>query len=405
MTSRFLFVQVMRRYRDFRFLLTGSTLRFLGWTIDMVLRGWLVLELTNSPMTLAVVEALRFLPMIFGGIAGVISDRLDKRKIMIYVDVASALLLFLMGLLITTGRLEINFLLLITFLSGFLQVLSQTTRNVLTSDLVNEQALTAAVALTMFSMTAMGFVGSTMVAMVVNTIGIVSFYYIAALLVAINAILVSRISTSERRRTSSQTSSLKELIEGLTYVKNKRNILALQLIAAIVNMFLFPQIFMLMPLFAQKVLILDASGYAWMSAALRMGSLTGTFTILYLGRIKRRGLLTIITSSLWGVLLLIFSAQNLFPLSLLILICVGSLNAISMQMIQVLLLTYSSKEMVGRVMGVRMQAVVFLFVGDLVWGYVANTFGAQITMGISSFLNTVFMVGIIFWATDLRKLE
>jgi MFS family permease len=356
-------------------------------------------------MLVAVVEASRFMPMAFGAMVGVVSDRIDRRKLMIFVSIVDAVQFFLLGTLIIAGNVQVYLIVAITLIAGLLQVVNQTTRSVLLSDLVEEESLTEAVAISSFTMISMSFFGSAMVAMFINIIGIGSLYHVLALLLVMSAVPLTRIKATNNDRTVTHRSSFKELAEGLSYMRGERNILALLLIAAIANLFLFPQTHMLMMIYAQQVLKLDASGYAWLKTAQSIGQLIGTGGILYVSNKKRKGLLSVAASTMWGVMLLLFSNISWYPLSLLCALAIGSTHTMSMQVIQVLLLTSSARAMRGRVMGVRQQAIMFLFIGDLVWGYIANTSGTQITMEISSLLFIASMAGIAIWAPSLKKLE
>lgn len=405
MGDRLLFVDVLRTHRDFRLFLCGDAMFFLCSNINVTLLGWLVLETTGSPLFLALVEAFRTLPMMLGIVIGVATDRGDRKKIMVFSSAFDALLFFALGMLILTGNINIYFIVAVTLLVGLVQTITQTVRSVFLVDLVSEQSLTTSVALSMLTQNSTSFIASALIAVLVNVIGVGFFYCLSATFMAVDAFLLLRIRTVSRGEAVAEESPIKELVEGLKYVKSDRNLTALQLIAAIANMFFFPQTIMMLPIFAQQTLRLDAAGYAWLRTALNTGMLIGTVSILLFGRAKHRGILALGASAMWGILLLLLSLQGMYFSSLLYLVAVGVANTISMQMVQVLLLTYSSRAMRGRVMGVRMQAIMFLSVGDLVWGYIANSTGIQATMGISNILSTVSLLALVGWAPSLRKLE
>lgn len=78
------------RYRDYRFL-WGYTLGiYIGHWVEAVVVSWLVLELTNSPFLVGLVGACRFIAMFLGPFSGTISDRYDRRRILIFVQLALA---------------------------------------------------------------------------------------------------------------------------------------------------------------------------------------------------------------------------------------------------------------------------------------------------------------------------
>jgi len=91
------------RYRDYR-LLWGCTLGiYIGHWIEAVVVSWLVLELTNSPFLVGLVGACRFIAMFLGPFCGTISDRHDRRRILIVVQLfLAATSLIMMGLILTS---------------------------------------------------------------------------------------------------------------------------------------------------------------------------------------------------------------------------------------------------------------------------------------------------------------
>ncbi|MEO7230307.1 MAG: MFS transporter, partial [Candidatus Limnocylindrales bacterium] len=89
-----------------RFLL-GSMLATLGGFMQATAQGWLVLELTNSPVLLGLIGAIAGLPVLFlAAVAGVLADRLDRRKMLAAGYWIAALLAAALALLTTLGVVE-----------------------------------------------------------------------------------------------------------------------------------------------------------------------------------------------------------------------------------------------------------------------------------------------------------
>src|SRR5919109_4775210 len=88
------------RHRDFRLLWVGMTTSLLGDVIFLVALAWQVYELSNAPTALSIVGVAMTVPQIgFLLFGGVVSDRLDRRLVMICADVLRALSLIALGLL------------------------------------------------------------------------------------------------------------------------------------------------------------------------------------------------------------------------------------------------------------------------------------------------------------------
>jgi MFS family permease len=96
------------RYRDFRVLWAGMTISLVGDGVMLVALAWLVLTLSGTPSTLAVVGVAISVPHVgLALVGGVASDRFDRRRVMIYADLARGLALLVLGALAITSQVHL----------------------------------------------------------------------------------------------------------------------------------------------------------------------------------------------------------------------------------------------------------------------------------------------------------
>ncbi|MDQ4109180.1 MAG: MFS transporter [Actinomycetota bacterium] len=96
------------RHRDFRLLWTGMTASLIGDGIFLVSLAWQVYELSNAPTALSIVGVAMTVPQIvFLLVGGVLSDRFDRRRVMIAADALRAISVAILGVLSITGTLEL----------------------------------------------------------------------------------------------------------------------------------------------------------------------------------------------------------------------------------------------------------------------------------------------------------
>jgi len=103
-------VRILRplRHRDFRLLWTGMTTSLTGDGIFLVALAWQVYELSNVPTALSIVGVAMTVPQIvFLLVGGVVSDRFDRRRVMIAADALRAVSVAVLGLLSIGGVLEL----------------------------------------------------------------------------------------------------------------------------------------------------------------------------------------------------------------------------------------------------------------------------------------------------------
>ena len=107
------------QYHDFRFLITSTFFTSAGNWIQQVTLGWLAYEYTNSAFLTGAVTGIRALPFLFmGPIAGVITDRMDRKRLLIAVHLLLSLLGLSFALLIYSGNLQTWHILVFSMLSG-----------------------------------------------------------------------------------------------------------------------------------------------------------------------------------------------------------------------------------------------------------------------------------------------
>ncbi|HET9249246.1 MAG TPA: MFS transporter [Actinomycetota bacterium] len=96
------------RHRDFRMLWTGMTASLLGDGIFYVALAWQAYELSNTPSALSTIGVAMTVPhVVFLLAGGVVSDRFDRRRVMIAADLMRAVAVGTMGALAISGRLEL----------------------------------------------------------------------------------------------------------------------------------------------------------------------------------------------------------------------------------------------------------------------------------------------------------
>lgn len=108
--GRFGAVKILRplRIRDFALLWAGMTISLLGDGIYFVAIAWQVYELENSPAALGLVGLASTLPLaLFVLFGGVVSDRFDRRKVLIVSDVVRGLAIAAIGVLSVAGVVEL----------------------------------------------------------------------------------------------------------------------------------------------------------------------------------------------------------------------------------------------------------------------------------------------------------
>ncbi len=93
--------------RDYRYLWLGQLSTSMGQWMDQVTRTWLIYALTQSPLQLGLVSAVRGVPLIaFGTIAGAVADRYGRKRQLVIAQVVNAILNIVLATLVLTGEVQ-----------------------------------------------------------------------------------------------------------------------------------------------------------------------------------------------------------------------------------------------------------------------------------------------------------
>ena len=106
--------------RNFRLFLFGHLVSSTGTWMQQVGQDWLVLRLTDAPLPLGITLALQFAPMlVLGAWAGLVADRVDKRRLLLATQTAMAMLALVLGVLTATGAVRLWMVYALALLLGW----------------------------------------------------------------------------------------------------------------------------------------------------------------------------------------------------------------------------------------------------------------------------------------------
>src|SRR3954451_2434349 len=136
------------RVRDYRLLWTGSLISNIGTWMQMIGQGWLVLQLTNSPFWLGLVSFASAVPALLVSLpAGVLADRVDRRRLLLVTQSTAAVLALLLAVLTSTGVVRVWQIMLIAFCSSLTMAVDNPARQAMVPDMVGRARLMNAVGL------------------------------------------------------------------------------------------------------------------------------------------------------------------------------------------------------------------------------------------------------------------
>jgi len=372
----------------------------------MTAQGFLVYELTGSPAYLGYVGFAAGMPSwLFTLYGGVVADRIPRRRLLIFTQIAMMGLAFTLAYLTFSGRVQPWHIILLAFLLGVANAFDAPARQAFTIELVGREDLTNAIALnaTMFN-TAM-IVGPALGGIIYGLAGagwcfVINGISFVAVIVALGLMRFDRRDAAE-----ANGSAAGGLREGLRYVS--RTVTVRGLIASLGAFAFFGiGIVTLVPAWSVEVLGGTAATNGLLLSARGIGSLIAGLMIAALGRYHIKGKLFTLGSFAMALALLAFAAIRLIPLSMVAMAFVGWGFMMIVNTINALVQSQVPDALRGRVMGI--YTLVFFGmtpIGSLVAGVVAASLGEPATVALAAVM--LLALAILLWLRwpDLRRLR
>ena len=351
-------------YRDYRLIWTGQVISNVGSSMQQLGLGWLIVQLAERdgaaqlvPVYLGLVGLARGVPVLFAGLAaGVIADRVDRRRLLMCVQIYWASVSAVLAWLTLTGLITIGLVLALTVLSAIAQAFDGATRQTVYPRLVPARAMVSAIGLNSMAFNVAQFVGPMIGGFLIGPIGVGGLVTLNALsfLALIYAIFVSSPLPSHKAKTP--VGPLRSLQESFAFVVREPTVgwpMLLSLVGNLLGRSFQP----LFPAFVHDALHGDARDLSFVMTAAGIGALTGAFGTASLGSIRRRGLVFAGSGMALGGMLVLFGLQRTLLPAVGLAYAVAACSQMFITMASALYNTHTPDELRGRVMGLSTVVV------------------------------------------------
>ncbi len=365
-------------YRDFRYLWLSSVFQSVGMGMEFVALGWLVLDMTGSPLIVGVATGARMAPFFFlGQVSGAVADRVDRRVATRWATAAGALIAAIIALALFSGYANVWHIVALSVCTGGVFVFGMTLRQAYTYDIVGPQSALNGMSLSALSQRLGSVPGSLAAGLIIQWFGIESLYAVIALsyLASLATLLPTRDAGQSATRTPQ--SALQNLIAYVQILRDNGILLTLMILAAVTELFGFTHQ-TLLPVLAKDDLGVEAGGLGMLSAFQQMGGVVGLVALSALGDFRRKGLLAFIVAAGFGVGEMAFSIGGGYAIArfALTLAFVNACAAAVDTLYRTLMQDNVSNEQRGRAMGAWAMSIGVAPVGHLGVGALADAYGA-----------------------------
>jgi predicted MFS family arabinose efflux permease len=393
------------RVRSFRFQWSADLLTSWAFEMETLVLAWYVMVHTGSVLLLTAFASLQYVGTLAAPMFGVLGDRLGGRTMLcgmraIYAGLAALLMGLAFADLLTPARV-----LLIAGLAGVVRPNDLVMRNTLIGETIPPEHVMGALGLSRATMDSARIAGALAGAGLSTALGIGSTYLVVTGLYLAGLALTFGVSrrppvadpaAAPRRRLTPGLARGGDLREGLVHVVRTPALLAMMLVALLVNLTAYPASNGLLPYVAREIYRVDATGLGWLVAAFATGGLAASVTTVVTGGPRHPARATLIATGAWYAVLLGFGHVTSMGPGIFTLLLAGFAQNVAMIALAATLLAAGGASYRGRVMGVRMLAVYGLPVGLVAAGLLIDRIGypATITIAAAVGLGCTVLIGL-----------
>ena len=342
--------------------------------LELFILSWYVLQKTESPTILGIYAALRFTGTLFAPLLGVLVDHFGLRR---SFNLSRSIFFILSFILAAIFLLEEPSILVILFMSALLGLMRSTdliTRQSVLTHMVSQGELQNAVALSRMGRDLTQIIVPIAAGFLLSSMGTEVTYLGVVILYALSVVLSLMIPKFPRIMFDTKSNMWGFFTEGLSYIKSYPFLIALLLIAFIVNLTAFPLNHALLAVISNSMFDTDATGFGIIMGGYSAGALLGSLWISYFSEMRRPSRLMVFGCIFWHVAIFSIAFSTYFYVSVSIVLLAGIFQSFSMVIMAMLILRYTSEDMRSRVLGVRQLAVYGLPLGLVISGFVSENF-------------------------------
>lgn len=387
------------RYPNFRLWFAGNVIASTGSWMQRVAQDWVVLTvLTNHDgFQLGVVTALQFLPLLLlSPWAGVVADRVDRRRLLQTTQASTGVLGLVLGALILTGTAELWHVWLLALLGGVVSTLDSPARQAFVSELVPAESLPNAVGLNSTAFNTARLIGPAVSGLVIDWVGPGWVFIVNALLFCAPVAAIAAMDTDLLVPFRHAPRRKGQVREGLSYVRHRPDIVLILVVVSVVSA-LGMNFQMTSALMATEVFGKEAGAYGLLGSAMAVGALVGA--LVAARRQVPRLRIIVIGAALYGLCEILLGLAPTYaafalmsvPTGLAMLTMITSANAA----IQIT----TKEEMRGRVMA--LYAMIFMGatpIGSPIVGWIGEVHGARWSILVGGLASLLVALAAGVWA-------
>mgnify|MGYP001169629399 FL=1 len=384
-----------------------------GTQMQNIGRGWLIYDMTSSPMALTWVMISYMVPAaIFSLVGGVIADRMNKKSLMVISQLLNTMAMFVLSYVTYIGEVTFSHFIVFGVFNGILGSVSMPARFAIVPELVGDYNVVNASALQTATynlsriagpILAGGLIAAFAAGDTTSAQGVGLVFFLISMLLLISSIFPLFLDY-QGTSTDVKKTPLEDFAEGFQFLKKEKVITGLIFIGLVPSIF-GSTVNFLLPAFNQEVILGGPEELGFLSAGMGLGALIGSLLLAKLSDLGSKGQIMFLASYGWAITIAIFAfSGHLFAA-----IVAGALTALfhnffgslNMSLTQIL----TPQFVRGRVASLILMVNGLMPLGAIPIGIIAEVFNIQTALFFGSLMMLVstFILGLFY--PEIRKID
>lgn len=371
-----------------------------------VARGYLVYDLTSSPIILGMVSAGFAVPMLalalFGG---AFADRFERRRIIQFCQALGGCAAVAIAIAISTKTITWGHLMVSSVLNGVIFAFLVPARTALILQLVGRDLVGNALALNAAAMSSTTLLAPAIAGNLYHLLGPEGVYYVIAGLMFVAVLLTGLIGKHEdgANTVSRSQTMLRSIGIGLSYIRRNSLVLILLIMGLATTLLAMPFRFML-PIFVVDVYHRGPEALGYLASMMGIGALVGSIAVAGMGK-WRRGLVLLSGGFISGAALLAIGFFPAYLAASLAMVFVGLGDALRRSLNMALILESTEKSFQGRVSSVYTMNFGLMPLGVLPASLISKYFGPRASAGVLAVLLILVCLALLISQRRLRQIN
>lgn len=391
--------------RSFRYQWPADLAASWAFEMEMLILGWYVLVESGSVLLLVVFGSLQYVGALISPFIGVLGDRLGYKRLFIWIRVILLALSLLLLWLAALDVLNPMVVLLLSIVGGILKPSDIMIRFALIGQTLLPAQLVAALGISRMSVDSARMVGALAGVGVFAAFGLVVAYIMIVTMYVVALVLALGVAGREPKPDSAQSTlatPLHDLKQGFQYVRSKPELLGTSSLAFWINLFAYPLCLGLLPYVVHNVYHAGQSLLGLMGGAYAFGSLIGSIAVSSNRIAMGAGRLMIVSAACWFAVGIVFGFNKNTEFGIVLMVAIGFAQSLCVTPLVAVMLRVSDSGYRGRVMGIRVLAILGLPAGLLLSGPLIEWIGFSWTIALYSLSGIACAVAMTFiWRNHL----